>query len=109
MTTITRLDACLKRVHDYHLEALLDPHAEQSFSRDWPSINRSMAEVLRRVGSSVWFVGREPMSEWDDSPFVVVELDGPSGMVRFRAATVDDLAVARPASVFDEDGRMLDG
>jgi hypothetical protein len=108
MPAIDRLDAGLKRVYDYHLEALVCPHAEQAFARDWPAINRSTAEVLHRIGTPVWFVGREPMSELDDSPFVVVELDGPSGMVQFRPATVDELPVACPASRFDEEGRSLD-
>jgi hypothetical protein len=107
MPTLTRLYASLKRLYDYHLESLVCDHTARTFARDWPAINRSTAEVLRRVGSPVWFVGREPMSEADDSPFVVVELDRPSGMVRFRVATVDDLAAARPASVFDEDGRPI--
>jgi hypothetical protein len=108
MPTITRLDVCLKRVYDYQLEALICPHAEQAFALDWPAINRSTAEVLRRIGMAVWFVGREPMSEADDSPFVVVELDRATGMVWFGVATVDELPAARPASVFDEDGRPID-
>jgi hypothetical protein len=108
MPATDTLNASLKRVYDYYLDSLTCEHTEVLVARDWRAINLSTAEVLRRIGSPVWIVARDPLSEFDDSPFVLVALDEPSGMVRFRPATVDDLPRACPASLFDGCGRPLE-
>jgi hypothetical protein len=95
------LDAYLKRIHDYYLESLTCEHTALVFACDWPGMYHAIARVIRRVGVPLWFVATETYGPLDDTPFVVASLDEPTGLVNFRAASVEDLAGCRAAAVVD--------
>jgi hypothetical protein len=51
MPATYRLDAYLKRIHDYYLESLTCEDTAIVFACDWPGMDRAIARVIRRVGA----------------------------------------------------------
>jgi hypothetical protein len=107
MIDFDSLAARLEKSYDLYLASRIDERAGALFERDWPALSRTTAAILRRIGSPVWFLGRNAYRPQDDTPYVVVGLDGGAGLVSFRPATIGDLDGCRFAALYDELGRSI--
>jgi hypothetical protein len=98
----------LARIHRWYLDGLTDDDQARTFARDWPHNTRSLAAALRRLGGSGWWQSREPYHEDDLTPFVIASIDPATGMVRFDAATADQVRLLPAADRFAWDGSPLE-
>jgi hypothetical protein len=92
------------RVYAYYLDSLRDEHSSRIFARDWPGINRTLGEALRRVGGAAWWADRESAAPADDTPYVLASLDEATGTVRLVPATHAEILPHPHASLYLWDG-----